>query len=369
MLIRQRPICFAPGTLDQGGIGRNSLNLAEELLRRGRAVDFFLTKAGGAYMPQVPAAIRVFTGKGSARRSIGTLVAYIRRERPAVIISAHPHIHVLVAAAVRLSRADVKIVCTVRTHLSVDRTSKGIYKNLLIDAARYAYRSADAVVAVSAGVADDLSEHFGIARARVQVIYNPALPPRFSDLGTQDVDCGWLKDREHRVVIGVGRLTKQKDFPTLIRAFANIRQVVDGCRLVILGEGEERAALARLVAELGLVEVVYMPGFVSNPAAYVARASVFAMSSAWEGFGNVLVEAMALGTPVVATDCPSGPSEILDGGRFGRMVPVGDAAALAAAVLEELDRPTPPALLRSRAQVFSAESAGDKWLALLDGLR
>jgi glycosyltransferase involved in cell wall biosynthesis len=364
----EAPICFIPGTLDLGGIGRNTLNLGEELTRRGYPVDLFLTREGGVYAAQVPSSIRLFIGEGSATRSISSLIAYLRRRRPRVIISAHPHIHLLVLIAARLARGHTRVVCTVRTNISVDRKSKGAYRNILIEAARYAYRRADAVVAVSEGVADDLAAHAGIPRGDVRVIYNPALTRRLLEQETLEIDCSWLMERHAPVIVSVGRLTKQKDFPTLVRALAHVREVLPDCRLVILGEGEERSSIESLVQELGLGEAVLMPGFVPNPAAYVARASLFALSSAWEGFGNVLVEAMAVGTPVVATDCPSGPAEILEHGSFGRMVPVGDYLSLAEAIINELRTPTPANVLRQRAEMFSAESAADQWLELIAGL-
>jgi hypothetical protein len=160
------------------------------------------------------------------------------------------------------------------------------------------------------------------------------------------------------------RLAPQKGFATLIRAFAEVRRRRPA-RLVILGDGPLRPELEALAGELGVGGDVALPGFVANPYAYMARASVFALSSAWEGFGNVLVEALACGTPVVAADCPSGPGEILDGGRFGRLVPVGDPEALARAILGTLDRPPDPEVARGRARDFSVEGIAGEYLRAL----
>jgi glycosyltransferase involved in cell wall biosynthesis len=171
--------------------------------------------------------------------------------------------------------------------------------------------------------------------------------------------------------MGAGRLVRQKDFPTLVRAFAQARRRRP-LRLLIAGgadnparTAERQAELATLAGELGVAGDVELPGHVANPVALMARAGVFALSSAWEGFGNVLVEALACGTPVVSTDCPSGPAEILAGGRFGRLVPVADPAAMAAAIEATLAAPPDPGPLRARAQDFSAERAADAYLALL----
>ena len=161
-----------------------------------------------------------------------------------------------------------------------------------------------------------------------------------------------------------GRLTPQKDFPPLLRAFCLVRKEIPGAKLIILGEGRERLRLEQLAAELGLPGSAQFPGFVLNPFAFMARAAVFVLSSRWEGFGNVLVEAMACGTPVVSTDCPSGPSEILDGGTFGRLVPPGDAAALAEAILSELRSPHNREALMQWADGFSIENILPQYIAL-----
>jgi glycosyltransferase involved in cell wall biosynthesis len=166
------------------------------------------------------------------------------------------------------------------------------------------------------------------------------------------------------VILGAGRLTAQKDFPTLIRAFA-LARAAQPMRLILLGEGELREPLRALAADLGIAAQVDLPGFVENPYAFMSRAHVFVLSSAWEGFGLVLVEAMACGTPVVSTDCPAGPAEILMGGRFGRLVPVGDAGAMAEAIRATLADPLPADRLRSRAGDFSLEKIGDEYFELL----
>jgi glycosyltransferase involved in cell wall biosynthesis len=183
----------------------------------------------------------------------------------------------------------------------------------------------------------------------------------------QPVSHPWFEQNRLPVILAVGRLTKAKDYPTLFRAFSLVRQVRPA-KLLILGEGEERSNLERLAIELGIQNDVSMPGFVDNPFAFMAKASVFVLSSAWEGFGNVLVEALACGCPVVATDCRSGPREILDNGRYGRLVPVGDHEALAKAILETLDNPDFPADRQTRLQramEFSIDAAVDKYLKVL----
>jgi len=229
------------------------------------------------------------------------------------------------------------------------------------------YPQAHNIVAVSQGVAEDLSTLIQLSPDRVTVIYNPVITPNLLEQALAPLTHPWFEREQPPVILGAGRLSLQKDFPTLLRAFALVRQHRPA-RLVILGEGEERANLERLAIELGIQNDVSMPGFVDNPFAFMAKASVFVLSSAWEGFGNVLVEALACGCPVVATDCRSGPREILDNGRYGRLVPVGDHEALAKAILETLDNPDFPADRQTRIQramEFSVDAAVDKYLKVL----
>jgi glycosyltransferase involved in cell wall biosynthesis len=232
---------------------------------------------------------------------------------------------------------------------------------------RRLYPKADRIVAISQGVANDLISLLNLLHEKVTVIYNPVVTPELFEQAKQPVSHPWFEQNQLPVILAVGRLTRQKDFPTLFRAFSLVRQVRPA-KLLILGEGEERANLERLAIELGIQNDVSMPGFFDNPFAFMAKAYVFVLSSAWEGFGNVLVEALACGCPVVATDCRSGPREILDNGRYGRLVPVGDHEALAKAILETLDNPDFPADRQTRLQramEFSVDAAVDKYLKVL----
>jgi glycosyltransferase involved in cell wall biosynthesis len=230
--------------------------------------------------------------------------------------------------------------------------------------ARIFYPWADEIHAVSEGAADDLARSARLPRGRIRVIYNPVLTPELVGRAAEPAPHPWLRPGQPAVVLGAGRLTPQKDFPTLIRAFA-LARAEQPMRLIILGEGETREPLRALAADLGLAAEVDLPGFVDNPYAFMSRARVFVLSSAWEGFGLVLVEAMACGTPVVSTDCPAGPAEILMGGRLGRLVPVGDAGAMAEAIRATLAAPTPSDVLRRRADDFSLAKIGGEYLDLL----
>jgi glycosyltransferase involved in cell wall biosynthesis len=233
------------------------------------------------------------------------------------------------------------------------------------------YPLATAITSVSDGVSDDLARVAGIDRARIQTIYNPIDAARIRALAAEPAGHAWLADPKLRVVLGAGRLSPQKDFATLVDAFGLLLERdrdAASLRLVILGEGDEREALEGRVRELGLTERVDLPGFVENPFRFMGRAAAFALSSEWEGLPGALLEALACGCPVVSTDCPSGPREILEGGavgKVGELVPVRDAAALAGALGRLLDHPTERSLLVRRAADFEADAAIDRYLRVL----
>jgi glycosyltransferase involved in cell wall biosynthesis len=213
-------------------------------------------------------------------------------------------------------------------------------------------------------VAEDLRNFSGLPREAINVIHNPIVTPELSRLAGEAVAHPWFAKKDTPVILGAGRLSQQKDFVNLIRAFSILRQTRHA-RLVIIGQGPERPELERLVDQLQLREQVDMPGFAANPYALMRRADLFVLSSAWEGLPTVLVEAMACGAPVVATDCPSGPQEILEGGRHGRLVPVGDSEALGRAMIETLDDPPPASALVRRADDFGLARSVDAYKEIL----
>jgi glycosyltransferase involved in cell wall biosynthesis len=232
---------------------------------------------------------------------------------------------------------------------------------------RRTYPRADGIVAVSRGVADDLVTCAGLPADRVLAIPNPIVTPALLRRAEEPPPHPWLLPCNPPVVLAAGRLHPQKDFPTLLRGFAEARRLRPALRLVLLGEGAERPVLARLAQELGIEEAIFLPGHVDNPYAYMSRAAVFALSSVYEGLPTVLIEALACGAPVVSTDCPSGPAEILENGRFGRLVPVGDWSALAAGILAALDAPDDREARRRRGLDFTSEAVARRYLPVLLG--
>jgi glycosyltransferase involved in cell wall biosynthesis len=266
--------------------------------------------------------------------SLPGLVRYLRRERPSAMLSALDHANVVALWAKKLAGVPTRVVLSVHNPPSLDTANAQTFRAKLMPLwGQIFYPWAHTVVAVSQGVAKDLVQLTGLPMDKVKVIYNPAVTPELLAKAEEALDHPWFQPGEPPVILGAGRLTAQKDFPTLIRAFALVQRKLPS-RLMILSEGEERPRLEALVQELGLEADVALPGFVDNPYKYMKHAGVFVLSSRYEGFGLVLVEAMACGTPVVATDCPSGPSEILQRGRWGMLVPVGDIQEMAMAILE-----------------------------------
>jgi glycosyltransferase involved in cell wall biosynthesis len=330
-------------------------------------VDLILAKREGPYVSEVHENVNVVDLKaGGVLKSLPALIRYLRKAQPAALLSAMDHSNIIALWANRLARVQARVVVSVHDTLSMSVKHSNNRARLIPYIARWCYGWADGVVAVSRGVADNLSNTIKLPRERIRVIYNPVVVPELSQMAREPVEHTWFRDGGLPVVLGAGRLTAQKDYPTLLRAFSLVIKARPA-RLLILGEGEERASLEAMVRDLGLKDVVDLPGFVKNPYAYMSKAAVFALSSAWEGFGNVLVEAMAVGTPVVATNCPSGPAEILENGKYGQLVKVNNAEAMAEGILAQLDRPTNSEVLQHRAREFSYDEIADQYLELLHG--
>lgn len=356
---------FLPTLMGSGAV-RVALTLSEALIEQGISVDLVLMIAEGEHLKNVHNSIRVVDLKCPRLwTSLPSMVQYLRKERPQAVLPVMPLANGIASWARRIAQVPLQLVLCEQDAVSLVFGDMDNHKHKPLQyLIRLSYRWADAIVGSSEGVAERLRKLPGIDPKRVKMIYNPVNSVLIEQLKTKRAPHPWLDDNSIPVILGVGRLEKQKDFPTLIKAFDLVRRR-RAARLIILGEEVERANLERLVTDLGLSDLVDMPGYVANPYAYMARASVFALSSVHEGFALVVVEAMACGTPVVSTDCPSGPREILDSGRWGELVPVGDAAALADGIVKTLDAPTPPELLKSRAKDFGVDASCQEYLKIL----
>ena len=358
----QRIAIYIP-SLNCGGAERMMVTLANAFAARGLSVDLVLSSAQGPYLQNVSHAVRVVDLRSTrVIASLPGLVRYLRSERRQAMLSALNHANVIAIIARSLARVQLRLVVSERSTLSATKTLL-FFGRLMPWFMRWSYPRADKVLCVSQGVADDLAEKIGISFEKLKVIYNPVVSDELIEKSSEAFDHEWFESGEPPVVLGAGRLTEQKDFSSLFRAFAQVR-AMRPVRLVILGEGELRTPLERLAKELGIAADVLMPGFVANPFPWMRNAALFVLSSRWEGLPNVLIEAMACGTPVVSCDCPSGPAEILENGRWGRLVPVDDTNSLAQAIEATLDDSHKPEVA-VRANDFSADLAAEAYLSLL----
>ena len=385
--------------LGSGGAERVLVTLANALSAKGHQVDLLVCSNKGPLRQQVASAVKIIELNSSplwiarlatlaANPSLFTallrpvllpikpsltlphylhLAAYLRKVQPEILISALPPLNVESILARRLAKSSTRIAIT-EHGMPEDFLARKKWRNRYFrDLMRATYPSADVIISVSEGIKQSLAMELCLPSDRIMTIYNPAVPDDVTAKANAPVDHPWLTPGQPPVVLAVGRLSREKDFPTLLRAFAKVRET-RRVRLLVLGEAQkpkDRAELAELASHLGIQEDTQFIGFVENPFSYMSRSALLVVSSLHEGFGNVIVEAMACGCPVVSTDCPSGPSEILENGRYGRLVPVGDHLALANGVIATLDAPPPSQLLRDRASVFSSRRSVKRYESLI----
>jgi glycosyltransferase involved in cell wall biosynthesis len=350
-----------------GGVERVTVNLLAGLLERGCRIDLLLSGARGPYLGWIPGDVRVIKlPSDHMRLNPLALARYLRRSAPTALLAVKHRSVVTAVWARALSGASTRLVGCIHTNVLAAIRGKGRLREAAWRLSmRTHYRRTDAMVAVSGGVADALAGMSGLPRERIAVIPNPVVSPRLHELAKAPAPHPWLEaDAGCPVVVGVGRLTAQKDFDTLIRAFARLR-AARRCRLLILGRGDLLGSLQELARREGVADDVAFPGFVDNPYAYLARARLFVLSSRWEGSPLVLTEALALGVPAVATDCPSGPREILQAGRHGPLVPVGDVGRLAAAMETTLASPPEAQRLRDAVADYTVEASARRYLKIL----
>lgn len=355
---------FMPN-LKGGGAERVSVNLANELSLRGYSVEFVLLSATGDFMADLLPNIRVVNLKvRRLRGAVFPLMCYLRQSRPAAVLACMWPLTVAVLWARTLACVTTRLVVAEHTTWSrselLNRWTVGWQVRTSM---HHFFPGAAGIVAVSEGAADDLARFANLDRKSIKVIYNPVVGDVKQPAKMPLSPTRWWTG-PHYKVLAVGTLTTIKDHSTLLQAFARLRHRVDA-RLLILGEGDCRPALEAQARQLGIEASVFMPGFVKDISPYYQQADLHVLSSTGEGLPTVIIEALAVGTPVVSTDCPSGPREILSDGKFGRLVPVGDVVALAAAMAESLTSRHDTAALVARAQDFSIDKATNKYLELL----
>ncbi len=336
---QQRVAIFMPSLLGGGG-ERSMLNLAHGLAESGYAVDLVLARAHGPFLEQVRSSLRVIDLKAArVITSLPGLVRYLRTERPQAMLSVFGYANIIASTAWRLAGVPTRLFLNEQNTVSLETQKASRWRGRMVPRLiRYFYPWADGIVVVSNGVREDMAQLTHIPRERITVIYNPSVVrAEVWEKAQAPLEHDWFRPGQPPVMLAVGRLQVQKDFPTLLQAFARLR-ARRPARLMILGEGPERGKLEGMVRSLRLEADVSLPGFVTNPYAYMARASLFVLSSLYEGLPTVLIEALCCGIPVVSTDCPSGPREILKDGKYGQLVPVGDVDALAGALGTALEQ-------------------------------
>ncbi len=403
-------IAFMLDNLSGGGAEKVILNLAAGFARRGHPVDLLVCKAEGVLRNYIPAGVNlvplqsVSSARGVAAalladpsgfreifdvianrrklpkafRYIPAISEHLKQNGTSLLVSALPKSNINAVLARRMSGTKTRIVIGAHIHLSAQGSEGSNRSKARVKALRpmmrRCYHQADVVVAVSKGVEQDTRAYLDLREDRVKTIYNPVAAREIKDLSEESPEHVWFDQHEVPVILGIGRFVQQKDFPLLVRAFAELRRKRPA-RLVLLGgdesSGEQvqhKIELEELAYKLGVTEDLDMPGYKENPYPYFRRASVFALSSRFEGFGNVLVEALFCGCPVVSTDCPSGPAEILRDGEFGRLVPVGDVKAMTEALDAVLDERIDSRNLRARGEEFSVDRAVDNYSSLFTRL-
>lgn len=396
---RKKIAIFLP-SLTAGGVARVMLQLAHAFVDSGHTVDLVLCRSQGEFMGQLPSQIRVLELKArpiwlsrllltfrnfpairvlllpiifslkppKSLAFLPDLIQYLRREKPNVLLAAKTHTNLVALWATQLAKSSNRVVISERTTLvDIIKTSKKWRWRFILPVLAHEYRKAGGIITVSNGVKEELAIHTGLPHQRITAIYNPLLTQKIRGKSLEAINHPWFqKEDSTPIILGVGRLVPQKDFSTLIKAFSRVRQSRP-VHLVLIGEGRQRSELTTLAQSLGIEKDIWMPGFSDNPYAFMSKASMLVLSSIYEGLPNVLIEALACGCPIVSTDCPSGPSEILEKGKYGTLVAMGDVHALAQAIHHTLNNPPNRNDLCLRAADFDIEKVSQQYLNVLFG--
>lgn len=360
-----KTIAFVLPNLGAGGAERVAMRLMHSFLEAGHKVHFVLVRKEGELLEQVPPQVEIVDLKATRiRDAVLPLARYLRERRPDAVQARMWPLTIAAIVARRLARSPARLVVSDHVAYSKELAQRPLARAVLRRSIRFFYPMADVRLQVAEAAADDLAALSGLPRQSLEVVYNPVTAPPPDMAPSPEVEALW-GDADCRIIT-VGSLKHQKNQELLIRSFARVR-AGRSAKLMLVGTGALLGQLRQLAAELGVAEDVIFAGYAPEPFAYYASADLFVLSSDYEGYPNVLVEAMRCGVPVVSTDCESGPREILDGGRYGKLVPVGDEAALAAAMDETLRRPPAGELLRERAEALSGSTTAQRYLELLIG--
>lgn len=360
-------ISFFLSSLRGGGAERVMVTLANEMATRGYEVDLLPASVEGVYVNDIADAVSLVELQtvdmlpSETLPALPALTHYLGEKEPTTLLSTMDGPNVVALWANALAGSDTDAV--IRLSNTIRTRSEHLKGRLLDRFVKKWYPTADEVVTVSSDIQTDAESLLDVPSEKTTVIHNPIDLERIDEQKLIPVSDSWFND-DVPLVLGVGRLDEQKQFSTLIEAVAHL-QSQQPCRLVLLGDGPRRDRLLALVDSKGVSDVVKLLGFVKNPYAYMAKADIFALSSAWEGCPNVLLEALACGTTPVATDCPGASADILDSGEYGFLTPVGDAKKMAAAISSALTSSVPDTKLWRRARHFSIKRVADRYERVL----
>lgn len=349
----QPRIALYLATSGHSGVDRAMQHLIPELASRGYPIDLLHVRKHGPYLDPVPDNVNIIDlGTKHVYTSLPAVIRYLKKYQPVVMLSDKDRVNRTAMIAHALSNSKTRMILSSGTTISIDLKNRDFLERWLQrNSMRYIYPHADNIIVTSKGVADDMAAYTGLNRQHIEVVPSPVVPSTLFDTPPSKPDHPWFHDKGPALILGVGELCARKDFATLLKAIAKVKQQRP-CRLLLLGKGKLKKELEQLARQLDIADSVGFAGFVDNPYAYMAHADLFAFTSKWEGLGFVIIEALAVGTPVVATDCPSGPREILQDGKYGELVPVGDSEQLATSIINTLDKPLPKQTLQQAAAQY-----------------
>lgn len=365
-MVKQKKLAIFLPNMGGGGAERVALNLANSWITMGFDVDLVLLKAEGPLLDMLPPDIRVVDLQTSSLLNLVIKLAnYLRRHQPDALLACMWPLTVIAVISRFIGHKKCRLVLAEHTTWSTAPLYKRKIPRLIIRLTmRLLFPRADHVLAVSKGATDDLEKIAMLPPGIISTMYNPVVGLAKPSVDTPTTPRGWCQGN-HRRILAVGNLKGIKDFGTLLQAFEQLTRQGVNAHLLILGEGECRGALESQAVDLGISSRVHMFGFVADTSPYYRHAELFVLSSKGEGLPNVIIEALASGTPVVSTDCPSGPREILENGRYGRLVPVGNVEALSEAMLESLNSEHDTQILEKRAQDFTIDKISRSYLDLM----
>ncbi len=359
-----RHVCLFFPSYGDGGVERMTVNLAHGFSDAGIRVDFIVPHQTAPYLSALQHKVNFITPPANTSQHLHWLVRYLDSSHPDVLMPLKQQAAICAIKAKKQSRAETKIVVRTGTALASRFALRGTFfltRWFKSRKLKHYYQQADGHITVALGSRKELHELIQIPEEAITVIKNPVITPALLKLQHATIDHPWFAPSSAPLIMGMGGFRTQKDFSTLINAFARLRGSRP-CRLLLAGKGRQRKRLLKLCHQLGIQDDVCFPGFIDNPYPWLKRADLFVLSSLWEGSPNVLTEALALGTPVVATDCISGPGEILQDGKYGELVPLGDPQTMSDAMARALDKPLSREQLAEAARDYTLEASTNSYI-------